>query len=83
MRKQVMFIVGLAAFVLIAHEVVAATKLTSQQVENVCGKKLKAEATGVSGCFKGADEQSALKPDPPPSEFGLFFCQSGPRLKTR
>jgi hypothetical protein len=52
MRKRVMFIVGLAAFVLLPHEVAAATKLTSQQVESVCGKKLKTEASGVSGCRK-------------------------------
>jgi hypothetical protein len=45
-------IVGLAAFVLIPHEVAAAVKLTSQQVETVCGNKLKTEASGVSGCYK-------------------------------
>ena len=38
MRKPVMFIVGLAAFVLTPH-VAAAVKLTSEQVDNVCGSK--------------------------------------------
>jgi hypothetical protein len=52
MRKLVMFIVGLAAFALIPPEVAAATKLTSQQVANVCGSALKTETTGVSGCRK-------------------------------
>ena len=55
MRKAVVFIVfvvALAAFALGPSEGVAATKLTSQQVENVCGKNLKTEASGVSGCFK-------------------------------
>ncbi len=48
MRKPVMFIAGLAAFVLIPHEVAAAVKLTSQQVENTCGSKFTTEA-GSSG----------------------------------
>jgi hypothetical protein len=52
MRKPVMFIAGLAAFVLIPHEVAAAVKLTSQQVENTCGSKFTTEASGVSGCYK-------------------------------
>jgi hypothetical protein len=52
MRKLVMFIVGLAAFALIPPEVAAATKLTSQQVANVCGSALKTETTSVSGCRK-------------------------------
>jgi hypothetical protein len=49
-----------------------------------CGTTMLSERLNRVGvCPSSADEQSALKPDPPSSEFGLFFCQSGPRPKTR
>jgi hypothetical protein len=51
MRKRLMFIVGLAAFVLTPH-VAAAVKLTSEQVDNVCGSKKQTQSNGVSGCTK-------------------------------
>jgi hypothetical protein len=60
MRKLVMFIVGLAAFALIPPEVAAATKLTSQQVANVCGSALKTETTSVSGCRKACGLNAVL-----------------------
>jgi len=53
MRKPIVYIVWLAAFALVPHKATAdPVKLTSQQVESVCGKKLKTETSGVSGCSK-------------------------------
>src|SRR5215210_2489742 len=52
MRREVVFIVGLAAVVLLSHEAAAAgVKLTPQQVGTVCGSGLKS-GHGVSGCKK-------------------------------
>jgi hypothetical protein len=69
MSKLLMFIVGLAAFVLVPHAVVAATKLTSQQVETVCGNKIKMETTGVSGCQKACGPNKEYSCD--------FACYKG------
>jgi len=68
MRKLMVFMVVLASFGVLAQEGVAEpVKLTGQQVENVCGKKLKTEPSGVSGCTKdcGANNEQSC-------EFGCY-----------